>query len=210
MTSAGVSPAPEGDRFAGISRAVERETRYRQRMLRIYLALLLIPLAILVVFLVFGRSDGAEIQAVKVAYAAVQPTLAHVRALDTVVPQLRDASHRLERQERRVAILQDSQRVLAASIVPVVDTVRHLAANIADVRAAQVLIPQLRAQVAALQDSQRTAIRNLEVLRQSVRSLETSVKSVEVLRLRVDSVQTKLNRIDPKVFRGQVMRPTRP
>ncbi len=109
-----------------------------------------------------------------------------------------------------MAILQDSQRVLAARIAPVVDTVRHLAANIAEVRAGQTLIPQLRAQIAALQDSQRTAIRNLEVLRQSVRSLETTVRSVEVLRLRVDSVQTKLNRIDPKVFKGQVMRHTPP
>lgn len=87
-----------------VSQTVERENQSRRRALRVFLALLLIPLAAVVLVLVKGVSDTEWVR--ENARVAVAPDLKAVRqAADEVreaLPEIRQAASKVEETSRRV------------------------------------------------------------------------------------------------------------
>src|SRR5262245_37666473 len=129
-----VAAANESDKdalgtAARIARAAEREAARDRRVLWLYLALAIVPVALAVAFLKYGRTDRRiienEIAPVKVQLGEVQPALQEVRQLRTVAAQLRgvgdvagqmkDAVAKIDDQGRELARLKDTTATVGAA-----------------------------------------------------------------------------------------------
>jgi hypothetical protein len=92
--------------------AVEREVRRRQRQVRIYLLLLLVPLLMGGVAVLFSRDDADRLRMVEASLDSVQPSLDAVRGLDTALAQVATASTALSSTAREVDQLRQRQQVM--------------------------------------------------------------------------------------------------
>lgn len=114
----GERPAPEASSF------VERELRRRKRLLRFYLALLAIPVALAVAVLIFGRSDSKLVmeeirsQAPPIVLQEVgeqiKPTVRSEvhNQLNPTLGQLNELKARQENIEKETGPLRDSQATI--------------------------------------------------------------------------------------------------
>jgi hypothetical protein len=110
-----ISAHPDPDRAARAARLVEEEIASRKRMLRFYLAALLIPIAVGVYILMSGsrdanehRQDDARLRDLAEQVGEVQPAIERLNSLDTAA--LARASSGIARQEETVRELQRRQR----------------------------------------------------------------------------------------------------
>jgi hypothetical protein len=174
------TPNPEASDFAPMQRlaqAVQREQTRRERLGRLYIALLAVPLVILGAFLMYGRSDRevieraveSRVKPVEIQYQTVQSALGSVRDLDTILPRLNRTARRLDEQFAQMATVARMQDSLVRGV-----QVSRLDSSISELRAVQRrLSEQLARQdqiIRALGDP-RTLQRRLDVLEGRVDSL---------------------------------------
>jgi DNA repair exonuclease SbcCD ATPase subunit len=135
--------AAERTRRIGLS--VDREVARRQRLIRIYLALVAVPLAVAGLFLAFGRTDRQVVQQevdkrvtpVEESYREIQPMLSEVRGVGELLPQIQAVGDRFQSYEQG----QDSLRRQVAQVTaqvgelqPAVEEGRQAKAEIAELR----------------------------------------------------------------------------
>jgi hypothetical protein len=96
--------------------AVEREIRRRQRQVRIYLLLLLVPLLMGVAAVLFSRDDADRLRTVEASLDSVQPSLDAVRGLDTTLAQVTTAASALRSTAQEVGDLRQRQQVMRARL----------------------------------------------------------------------------------------------
>jgi chromosome segregation ATPase len=119
-----VSEPAAADRSARIERTVAREMAHRQRLLRLYLLLLVVPLGVAAWFVVAGRSDrqlvqqevAARVAPVEASYRTIAPKLEQVAELDRVLPVVTGAAEKIDAQRAEVAELGRSQQALAGRV----------------------------------------------------------------------------------------------
>jgi len=125
------APPQRGEK---IELAVQREMARRRRLLRLYLALLLIPVGAAVWFVAAGRTDRDFVQqAVKAGvapveqrYSEIAPKLDQVHELDQVLPAVRSAAHEVQAQKEQVSALAQTQDQLRLQLNDVTSNVRAL------------------------------------------------------------------------------------
>jgi uncharacterized phage infection (PIP) family protein YhgE len=205
-----VQPRPEEDEAGSF---LERETLRRKRMLRFYLALLAVPVALGIAVLVFGRSDRRLVleeiktQAPPIVKDAVgeqiaptvksevqnqfAPTLEQIAGLQT---QQAEVKNQLDAAQQQVAGVGQQQNQIASS----------LTATQQETAALRKESQSLKTQVDAVAGSVKTSQETTDQLRRESESLKTEVRTQiraldtgvsEKLR-RLDGLDEKLNRLD--------------
>jgi len=118
---------PEGyaaTRTSRIEQTVARDLARRRRMVRAYLALLIVPLAVAAAFLVFGRTDRRvveeeveeQVAPVWQSYREIEPMLTEVRGVGELLPSIRGVDERIERYERGQSELSERVAAVAADV----------------------------------------------------------------------------------------------
>lgn len=166
MTDATAEPLPGGtteppeERSRRIEAAVQRDLARRRRLIQLYLALLLVPLAVAAVLMAVGRTDrevvAAEveqrvavevdqrIQPVEESYREIAPMIEEVRGFNALVP---DAGA----LEDRFAAYERGQSELAAQVTAVTAEVQQIEPVIAEARAAKAQVEEMRREYSAQQ-----------------------------------------------------------
>jgi len=134
-----MDPAPgeqtaERDRRLDLS--VQRELARRRRLIRLYLVLLAIPLAVAAGFLLWGRTDRQVVQQeveqrvkpVESQYREIQPMLDDVRGVSALLPEIRSVDERFQgyaqgqdELQERVAAVTSELRELKPAVAEAAD-----------------------------------------------------------------------------------------
>lgn len=147
MTDATALPTtePPEERSRRIEATVQRDLLRRRRLIQLYLALLLVPLAVVAVLMAVGRTDrevvAAEVEErvrpVEESYQEIAPMIQEVRGVGELLPEIRAVDQRFERYER-------GQSELAAQVTAVSEEVKQIEPVIAEARAAKAQVEEMR------------------------------------------------------------------
>jgi len=135
-------PAGYGDeRSRRIEQTVARDIARRRRLIRIYLALLVVPLIAVAAHMLLGRTDRQivedEVRPVKETYEKIAPVLADVGEVGELLPEIRAVGDRFQTYER-------GQSDLGERVAAVAAEVGELQPALADARAAKAEVAELR------------------------------------------------------------------
>ncbi len=150
-TDGGTSAPPE-ERSRRIEATVQRDLARRRRLIQLYLALLLVPLAVAAVLMAVGRTDrevvAAEVdqrvQPVEASFREIAPMIEEVRGVGELLPEIRAVDERFERYER-------GQSELAEQVTAVTAEVKQIEPVIAEARAARAQVEEMRREYSAQQ-----------------------------------------------------------
>lgn len=222
-TGSPVEPAadPDAERSRRIEATVQRDLARRRRLIRLYLALLLVPVAVAAGLMLFGRSERATVdqaaeQAVDARVERLAPMAVELeREWASLGPRIRGVDERFESYER-------GQSELAEQLSAVTADVREIEPALAEAREAKAEVERMRRDYSAKQrelslqiealgtrigpatgGSQRPpgeelhvidprVSRQVDTLERRIRALESSVTR---LQRESDSLRTELDRV---------------
>ena len=194
--------AAEREAAERAARLLADEVRQRKRVLRYYVAALIVPLALGAYALATGRTDAVEhaaddtrLDSVAAVVQQVEPTMAQLRQMDTVLRSVATTSAELHRQRTAVAELQTRQATLetrvrelprgAQSTPPRDDvTARTLRSLSQRVQAQDSMITSQRAQITRQTEEIQALRRDQQTLRDEVRRLPTVRPQIDPTLLR--------------------------
>jgi small-conductance mechanosensitive channel len=156
-----------------IARAVEREVTRRKRQVRVYLALLLVPVGMGAFAVLSGWGEESRLKTVEANLATVQPSIERIRALDTALIQVTSASTALQSTARDVVQLRQGQQAIEARLDSSVTVLRS---------------SQLR--LSAQTDSLRVQVKP------QLKLLETALARVDQVRSELQAQNAQLERLE--------------
>lgn len=169
MTVSADRPPAEGgaERSRRIELSVERQVVRRQRLIRLYLVLLAIPLAVAAAFLLWGRTDREiveqeveqQVKPIQDSYREIAPMIADVRGVGELLPEIRTVNDRLGGYEQ-------GQQELGVRVAEVASEIGELKPAVAEAREAKAEIETLRREV---ESQQRAVIQRIDRLDSRVR-----------------------------------------
>lgn len=143
MNAGAVDEEPEGyaaERSRRIEETVARDLARRRRLIRIYLALLLVPLAVAAAHALYGRTDRQmvaweveqRVEPVERSYQEIAAMLEDVRGVGELLPEIRGVGERIQTYEQGQEEL--DQRV--AEVAAEVGEIKPAVAEVAELRRA--------------------------------------------------------------------------
>jgi chromosome segregation ATPase len=141
---------PDAERSRRIEATVQRDLARRRRLVRLYLALLVVPLAVAARLMLFGRSERAAVdqaaeKAVDAKVARLAPMGAALeREWASLAPRIRGVDERFASYER-------GQEELAEQVSEVSAEVRQIEPALADAREVKAEVDRLRRDYSAQQ-----------------------------------------------------------
>jgi len=117
VNDASPSGEPEGyaaERRSRIEQTVARDLARRRRMIRVYLALLIVPLAVAAAFMLFGRTDREVVE--QEVEQQVAPVWQSYREIEPMLTEVRGVDERIESYERGQSDLEQRVAAVAAQV----------------------------------------------------------------------------------------------